>query len=79
VGFAAETSADPQDRENSAKNKLETKKLDAIVLNRVGHELGFGPVHTTVTLFFSASPQSLSVEGSKHSIAGYLLDALLDR
>jgi phosphopantothenoylcysteine decarboxylase/phosphopantothenate--cysteine ligase len=79
VGFAAETSADPQDRENSAKNKLETKKLDAIVLNHVGHELGFGPVHTTVTLFFSASPQSLSVEGSKHSIAGYLLDALLDR
>jgi phosphopantothenoylcysteine decarboxylase/phosphopantothenate--cysteine ligase len=79
VGFAAESAENAKDREKSAKNKLKSKKLDAIVLNEVGDQLGFGPVQTTVTLFFSASPQSLSVEGSKHSIAGTLLDALLDR
>jgi len=31
-----------------------------------------------VTLFFTASPQSRAIEGMKSSVAGRLLDALLE-
>ena len=79
VGFAAETDDDPIQRENRAIEKLRAKGADALVVNRVGDGVGFGAVETAVTLFFSASPQSLSVEGTKDSIAERLLEALLDR
>ena len=79
VGFAAETGDDPAQRENRAIEKLRAKGADALVVNRVGDGVGFGAVETAVTLFFSASPQSLSVEGTKDSIAERLLEALLDR
>lgn len=79
VGFAAETDDDPAQRENRAIEKLRAKGADALVVNRVGDGVGFGAVETAVTLFFSASPQSLSVEGTKDSIAERLLEALLDR
>ena len=79
VGFAAETDDDPAQRENRAIEKLRAKGADALVVNRVGDGVGFGAVETAVTLFFSAGPQSLSVEGTKDSIAERLLEALLDR
>jgi phosphopantothenoylcysteine decarboxylase/phosphopantothenate--cysteine ligase len=79
VGFAAETDSDPAMREQNARRKLENKKADVIVLNRVGEQVGFGPVETAVTLFFHASPQSLSVEGTKSSIAERITEVLLDR
>ena len=79
VGFAAETDDDPAQRESRAIEKLRAKGADALVVNRVGDGVGFGAVETAVTLFFSASPQSLSVEGTKDSIAERLLEALLDR
>lgn len=79
VGFAAETDDNPAQRENRAIEKLRGKGADALVVNRVGDGVGFGAVETAVTLFFSASPQSLSVEGTKDSIAARLLEALLDR
>ena len=79
VGFAAETDDDPIQRESRAIEKLRAKGADALVVNRVGDGVGFGAVETAVTLFFSASPQSLSVEGTKDSIAERLLEALLDR
>ncbi|MBT5575649.1 MAG: bifunctional phosphopantothenoylcysteine decarboxylase/phosphopantothenate--cysteine ligase CoaBC [Microbacteriaceae bacterium] len=75
VGFAAETDADEKVREQSARTKRETKGADVIVLNQVGRKIGFGTLDTAVTLI-SASPQSLSFEGSKTSVAGRLLDAL---
>jgi len=79
VGFAAETSTDQKFREERAKDKMTRKGADALVLNQVGDDVGFGAVETAVTLFFNASPQSLSVEGTKDSIAERLLEALLDR
>ena len=79
VGFAAETSDDSGKREAAARAKLDAKNLDAVVVNQVGEQVGFGNVVTTLTLFTSASPQSWSVTGKKHSVAGQLLDALLDR
>ena len=79
VGFAAETMKDPAEREISARKKLGAKNLDAVAVNEVGEQVGFGNVETTLTLFTSASPQSWSVTGKKYSLAGQLLDALLDR
>jgi len=79
VGFTAETESDEQIRADRAKNKMAAKNVDVMVANLVGEQIGFGAVETTVTLFFTASPQSLSVEGMKSSIAERLLDALLDR
>jgi phosphopantothenoylcysteine decarboxylase/phosphopantothenate--cysteine ligase len=79
VGFTAETEVDEQIRADRAKNKMAAKNVDVMVANLVGERVGFGAVETTVTLFFTASPQSLSVEGMKSSIAERLLDALLDR
>ena len=78
VGFTAETEVDGQIRADRAKNKMAAKNVDVMVANLVGERVGFGAVETTVTLFFTASPQSLSVEGMKSSIAERLLDALLD-
>jgi phosphopantothenoylcysteine decarboxylase/phosphopantothenate--cysteine ligase len=79
VGFSAETEEDPETREKIARTKLKAKNLDVVALNWVGDTLGFGDVETIVTLLHSASPQSRSVTGNKHSVAGQLLDALLDR
>jgi phosphopantothenoylcysteine decarboxylase / phosphopantothenate---cysteine ligase len=79
VGFTAETEVDEQIRADRAKDKMAAKNVDVMVANLVGERVGFGAVETTVTLFFTASPQSLSVEGMKSSIAERLLDALLDR
>jgi phosphopantothenoylcysteine decarboxylase/phosphopantothenate--cysteine ligase len=75
VGFAAETHSDPAAREARAREKRKAKKIDAIVLNQVGDQVGFGEVETTVTLI-TASPQLLTFEGTKSSVAGRLLDAL---
>jgi phosphopantothenoylcysteine decarboxylase/phosphopantothenate--cysteine ligase len=79
VGFAAETHDSEDDRLAAAQEKLSVKNADVIVLNQVGVQIGFGPVRTAVTLIFRASPQSLTFEGTKHSVAGLILDALLDR
>jgi phosphopantothenoylcysteine decarboxylase/phosphopantothenate--cysteine ligase len=79
VGFAAETDDDEATREAHALQKLESKKADVILLNRVGDGVGFGDVETAVTIFSNASPQSLLVEGTKTSIADRLLEVLQDR
>jgi phosphopantothenoylcysteine decarboxylase/phosphopantothenate--cysteine ligase len=79
VGFAAETSPSAEERESRARIKLSEKKLDVLVLNRVGDGVGFGLVDTAVTLFFAASPQSLSFDGTKTSVAERLLEVLQDR
>lgn len=78
VGFAAETAGDPAERERRAREKLVSKGVDVIVLNQVGHELGFGEVETAVTMFFDASPQSLFLDGTKTSVAERLMEVLLD-
>jgi phosphopantothenoylcysteine decarboxylase/phosphopantothenate--cysteine ligase len=79
VGFAAETSESASDREARGRAKLAAKNVDALVVNQVGDGVGFGAVDTAVTLFFAASPQSLSFDGTKTSVAERLLEALQDR
>jgi phosphopantothenoylcysteine decarboxylase/phosphopantothenate--cysteine ligase len=73
--FAAETDPDKSVREQHAREKLERKQADAIVLNQVGDQVGFGEVETEVTLI-TASPQSQTFKGTKSSVAGRLWDAL---
>ena len=73
--FAAETDPDKSVREQHARVKLERKQADAIVLNQVGDQVGFGEVETEVTLI-TASPQSQTFKGTKSSVAGRLWDAL---
>lgn len=79
VGFAAETEEDQAAREKTAQEKLARKGVDVLVLNQVGVGLGFGEVETAVTMFFDASPQSLSLDGTKTSVAERLLEVLLDQ
>lgn len=79
VGFAAETSGNPDEREARALAKLSSKNADVLVLNEVGDGVGFGSVDTAVTLFFAASPQSLSFDGTKTSVAERLMEVLQDR
>lgn len=79
VGFSAETAVDSDQRETLAREKLRAKNVDVMCVNQVGDQLGFGDVETIVTMIHHASPQSRSVTGSKHSVAGQILDALLDR
>ncbi|MDA8579359.1 bifunctional phosphopantothenoylcysteine decarboxylase/phosphopantothenate--cysteine ligase CoaBC [Pontimonas sp.] len=79
VGFSAETAVDSDQRETLAREKLRAKNVDVMCVNQVSDQLGFGNVETIVTMIHHASPQSRSVTGSKHSVAGQILDALLDR
>ena len=79
VGFSAETAVDSDHRDTLAREKLSAKNADVMCVNQVSDQLGFGDVETIVTMIHHASPQSRSVTGSKHSVAGQILDALLDR
>ena len=79
VGFSAETAVESDQRDALAREKLGAKNVDVMCVNQVGDQLGFGDVETIVTMIHHASPQSRSVTGSKHSVAGQILDALLDR
>lgn len=79
VGFSAETEPDEVARVERGREKMRAKGADAMVVNQVGDGVGFGAVETAVTLISTASPQSLSVEGTKDSVAERLWEALLDR
>lgn len=72
VGFAAET----HEHEAHATEKLTRKHLDAIALNDVSGQKGFGLQENTLTLLFSdASVEALGT-GSKDALAARLLDAI---
>ncbi len=73
VGFAAET----QDWEANARAKLDRKRLDAIVVNDVRGERGFGPVANDLTLLWGAEGRRDLGTGSKRELAARLWDALL--
>ncbi len=72
VGFAAET----DDHEANAREKLRNKHLDAIVLNDVRGERGFGLVESTLTLLWGAREKREIGTGTKPHLAARLLDAL---
>jgi len=71
IGFAAETS----DHERNAREKLERKGLDAIVVNDVRDERGFGTGENTLTLLWKTGSTSLGT-ANKAELAARLLDAV---
>jgi phosphopantothenoylcysteine decarboxylase / phosphopantothenate---cysteine ligase len=71
VGFAAET----DDHEVHAREKLERKGLDAIVVNDVRGEQGFGTGENTLTLLWKNGRKQLGT-ASKAELAARLLDAI---
>jgi phosphopantothenoylcysteine decarboxylase/phosphopantothenate--cysteine ligase len=71
VGFAAET----EEHERHAREKLEGKCLDAIVVNDVRGERGFGTGENTLVLLWNAGRKELGT-ASKPELASRLLDAL---
>jgi len=75
VGFAAETQA----HEQNALDKLRNKNLDAIAVNDVSEERGFGAVENTLTLLFSGGEREELGTGSKPLLAARMLDAISKR
>jgi phosphopantothenoylcysteine decarboxylase/phosphopantothenate--cysteine ligase len=73
IGFAAET----DDHEAHAREKLEAKRLDAIVVNDVGEERGFGTGDNTLVLLTRAARRELGT-AAKDVLAARLLDAIAE-
>ena len=71
VGFAAET----DDHEANAREKLARKGLDAVVVNDVRGERGFGTVENTLTVLWKDGRKELGT-GSKAALAARLLDTI---
>jgi phosphopantothenoylcysteine decarboxylase/phosphopantothenate--cysteine ligase len=74
VGFAAET----ENWEANAREKLARKHLDAIAVNDVHGEKGFGLVDNALTLLWGSDGRRELGEGSKRVLAARLFDAILD-
>ena len=73
VGFAAETEAP----ETNARRKLAQKRLDAIAVNDVGGERGFGPGPNALVLLWGEHGRKDLGAGSKRELATRLWDAIV--
>ena len=73
VGFAAETEA----FEANAREKLARKHLDAIAVNDVGGERGFGAVPNALVLLWGSDGRADLGTGSKRELAARLWDAIV--
>ncbi|MDB5073422.1 MAG: Coenzyme biosynthesis bifunctional protein CoaBC phosphopantothenoylcysteine [Candidatus Eremiobacteraeota bacterium] len=74
VGFAAETQA----LEANAREKLERKHLDAIAVNDVTGERGFGGVPNALVLLWGSDGRKDLGSGSKRELAARLWDAIVE-
>ncbi|MGD1067510.1 MAG: bifunctional phosphopantothenoylcysteine decarboxylase/phosphopantothenate--cysteine ligase CoaBC [Vulcanimicrobiaceae bacterium] len=74
VGFAAET----ENWEANAREKLTRKHLDAIAVNDVRGEKGFGLVDNALTLLWGSEGRRDLGQGSKRALAARLFDAILE-
>jgi phosphopantothenoylcysteine decarboxylase/phosphopantothenate--cysteine ligase len=72
VGFAAET----DDHERNAREKLQRKRLDAIAVNDVRGERGFGTGENTLTLLWGTDGRRELGNADKATLAIRLLDAV---
>lgn len=72
VGFAAETQA----FEANAREKLARKQLDAIAVNDVGGERGFGEQPNALMLLWGSDGRKDLGTGSKRELAARLWDAI---
>jgi len=74
VGFAAET----RDAEDFGREKLRRKGLDAIAVNDVSGERGFGTGDNSLVVLWGADGRRDLGTASKRELAARLWDALLD-
>jgi len=74
VGFAAETDA----LEANAREKLARKNCDAIVVNDVSGQRGFGAVDNALVLLYGDVGRRDLGSGSKRELAARLWDAILE-
>ncbi len=74
VGFAAETDA----HEANAREKLVRKHLDAIAVNDVSAERGFGGGESALTVLWGADGRRALPTASKRVLAGGLWDTIRD-
>jgi len=74
VGFAAET----DDHERNAREKLTRKHLDAIAVNDVSNERGFGTGDNALTLLWGSDGRRELGQAGKDVLAARLLDAIED-
>lgn len=72
VGFAAET----DDHERNAREKLARKHLDAIAVNDVSGERGFGVGDNALTLLWGSDGRRELGQAAKDVLAARLLDAV---
>lgn len=75
VGFAAETG----DHESRAREKLRRKHLDAIAVNDVRGERGFGPGENSLVLLWGEDGRRELGTARKDELAARLLDAIEER
>jgi len=73
VGFAAET----EDHEAHAREKLRAKNLDAIALNDVAGERGFGAGQNELVLLWGENEREALGRASKRELARRMWDAVL--
>lgn len=74
VGFAAET----QDHERNAREKLAQKHLDAIAVNDVSNERGFGAQPNSLTVLWGEKERRELAQSGKNVLAARLLDCIQD-
>jgi phosphopantothenoylcysteine decarboxylase/phosphopantothenate--cysteine ligase len=74
VGFAAET----QHVDTYARGKLENKKLDMIIANRVGVDLGFDRDENAVNVFWSDGEKRFP-KTDKSALANELVELVVER
>jgi phosphopantothenoylcysteine decarboxylase/phosphopantothenate--cysteine ligase len=74
VGFAAET----ESLEANARAKIARKQLDAIAVNDVSGERGFGAVENALVLLWGTDGRKDLGRGSKRELAARLWDAILE-
>lgn len=78
VGFGAETEADDAALLERGRAKLARKGADLLVLNRVGHDEGFGPVETRVRVL-DADGVVADASGQKASVARAIIECVAER
>jgi phosphopantothenoylcysteine decarboxylase / phosphopantothenate---cysteine ligase len=78
VGFGAETEPDDAALLQRGRDKLARKGADLLVVNRVGHDAGFGAVDTRVQVL-DAHGVVADASGSKTSVARAIIDTVAHR
>lgn len=76
VGFAAETGDSSHSVEEYGKAKAAQKGADIFVINRVGANVGFGDVDTSILIVDAAGDKLAQAQGSKGSLSTVILDAV---